>query len=96
LKPTPGHTPGHTSVLIESQGHHAIYLGDLCHHPLHFSHPDWVSSFDTHPDITPRTRAKFFAFAAGLDALVVCPHAPSPGLGHIKRTDGGFQWQPMT
>jgi glyoxylase-like metal-dependent hydrolase (beta-lactamase superfamily II) len=95
LLPTPGHTPGHTSVLIESQGQNAIYLGDLCHHPLHFSHPDWVSSFDTHPQVTPRTRAQFFPLAADLDALVICPHAPSPGLGHVKRTDRGFQWQPL-
>jgi glyoxylase-like metal-dependent hydrolase (beta-lactamase superfamily II) len=95
LLPTPGHTPGHTSILIESQGQNAIYLGDLCHHPLHFSHPDWVSSFDTHPQVTPQTRAQFFPLAADLDALVICPHAPSPGLGHVKRTDRGFRWQPL-
>jgi glyoxylase-like metal-dependent hydrolase (beta-lactamase superfamily II) len=80
-------------VLIESQGKTAIYLGDLCHHPLHFSHPDWVSSFDTHPQRMPGTRARLFALAADRHALVVCPHAPSPGLGHVRRTAGGFAWQ---
>jgi glyoxylase-like metal-dependent hydrolase (beta-lactamase superfamily II) len=95
LLPTPGHTPGHTSVLIESQAHCAIFLGDLCHHPLHFSHPDWVSCFDTHPDITPRTRARIFALAVERDALLICPHAPSPGLGRLKQIDRGFQWQPL-
>jgi glyoxylase-like metal-dependent hydrolase (beta-lactamase superfamily II) len=95
LLPTPGHTPGHTSVLIESQGKLAIYLGDLCHHPLHFSHPDWVSSFDTDPDLTPRTRAQMFALAVERDALLICPHAPSPGLGRLRRTDQGFSWQAL-
>jgi glyoxylase-like metal-dependent hydrolase (beta-lactamase superfamily II) len=95
LLPTPGHTPGHTSVLIESQGHSAIFLGDLCHHPLHFSHPDWISAFDTHPETTPRTRARIFDLAVERDALLVCPHAPAPGLGRLKRTGEGFLWQAL-
>jgi glyoxylase-like metal-dependent hydrolase (beta-lactamase superfamily II) len=96
LLPTPGHTPGHTSVLLESQGQTAIFLGDLCHHPLHFSHPDWVSSFDTDPDVTPKTRAWVFQLAAARNALLVCPHAPSPGLGRLRRSGHGFVWEPET
>lgn len=95
LLPTPGHTPGHTSVLIESQGHSAIYLGDLCHLPVHFSHPDWVSCFDTHPELTPQTRAWMFQLALVRNALILCPHAPSPGAGHLKKTSRGVSWQPL-
>lgn len=92
LHPTPGHTPGHTSVLIESEGQTAIVLGDLCHLPVHFAHPDWVSTFDTHPHVTPRTRAQLLRFAIERNALVVCTHAPSPGLGHVEKTARGFRW----
>lgn len=95
LLPTPGHTPGHTSVLIESEGRTALVLGDVCHHPLHFSHPEWVSVYDTHPGITPRTRARLFALAAGRDALLVCPHAPPPGLGRLRRTGDSDSWQAL-
>jgi glyoxylase-like metal-dependent hydrolase (beta-lactamase superfamily II) len=95
LLPTPGHTPGHTSVLVESRGRSAIFLGDVCHHPLHFSHPGWVSSFDTHPQLTPRTRARIFELAIGLDAWVICPHAPALGIGRISRTDESFRWDPL-
>lgn len=94
LLPTPGHTPGHTSVLMESQGQAAMFVGDLCHHPLHFSHPGWVSSFDTDPQLTPQTRARVFPMAADCNALLVCPHAPSPGLGRLARTGTGFAWAP--
>jgi glyoxylase-like metal-dependent hydrolase (beta-lactamase superfamily II) len=87
LLPTPGHTPGHVSVLVESQGRTALYLGDVCHHPLHFAHPGWISSFDTDPGQTPRTRAWLFAMLAERDALVLCPHAPAPGLGKVVRVD---------
>ncbi|TFW27318.1 MBL fold metallo-hydrolase [Massilia horti] len=96
LLPTPGHTPGHMSVVIESLGAMAIYLGDVCHHPLHFSHPGWVSCFDTDPDLTPRTRDWLFRMALEHDALLVCPHAAAPGLGRLRRLAGGFAWVPVT
>jgi glyoxylase-like metal-dependent hydrolase (beta-lactamase superfamily II) len=93
LLPTPGHTPGHTSVLVESQGECAIFLGDLCHHPLHFAHPSWVSGFDTDPHLTPATRARVFALAVERAALLVCPHAPAPGLGRLRRRRDGYEWE---
>lgn len=93
LLPTPGHTPGHTSVLVESQGQSVLFLGDVCHHPLHFAHPEWVSAFDTDPEITPRTRAWLFRLAADRNALLVCPHAPAPGLGRLRKTGTGYAWQ---
>lgn len=92
LLPTPGHTPGHMSVVIQSCGQMAIYLGDVCHHPLHFSHPEWVSSFDTHPELTPDTRARIFGMALAHRALLVCPHAAAPGIGRLRQTDGGVTW----
>jgi glyoxylase-like metal-dependent hydrolase (beta-lactamase superfamily II) len=93
LLPTPGHTPGHASVLLESRGRTALYLGDVCHHPLHVAHPDWVSSFDTDPVQTPLTRAWLFAMLAQRRAVVLCPHAPAPGLGRVVGTVAGFTWQ---
>lgn len=93
LLPTPGHTPGHLSVLVESEGSSALLLGDVCHHPLHFSHPDWISAFDTHPAITPRTRAGLFRLAVERDALLLCPHAASPGLGRLRKIDTAYVWQ---
>ncbi|HEX7079852.1 MAG TPA: MBL fold metallo-hydrolase [Gammaproteobacteria bacterium] len=93
--PTPGHTPGHASVVVESEGRTAIFLGDLCHHPLHVSQPQWTTELDTHPDTTPRTRASLFDFAAEREALVIFPHAEPPGLGRIERSDRGFRWNAL-
>lgn len=96
LLPTPGHTPGHVSVLIESAGRAAIFLGDVCHHPLHVSQPSWVTALDSHPEKTPRTRAALFELAAELGALVIFPHALPPGLGYIERSGAGFHWHAST
>lgn len=96
LLPTPGHTPGHVSVAIDWTGGTAIFLGDLCHHPLHVAHPDWVSEFDTHPRWTPQTRAALFDLAAELEAVVICPHALPPGVGLIERDGRGYRWRDLT
>ena len=39
LLPTPGHTPGHCSIVIESNGERAIVTGDMMHHPIQFKRP---------------------------------------------------------
>jgi glyoxylase-like metal-dependent hydrolase (beta-lactamase superfamily II) len=95
LVPTPGHTPGHTTAVIASRGSTAIFLGDLCHLPLHVAHLEWVSTFDTDPERTPAMRAKIFTFAVERNAVIVCPHAPSPGLGRVTSRGGGFRWEPL-
>ena len=50
LLPTPGHTPGHVSVRIESKGEQAIVTGDIFHHPCQFVHPTWEVSADFNHD----------------------------------------------
>ena len=32
-------TPGHVSVLIESEGERAVITGDMTHHPCQLAHP---------------------------------------------------------
>jgi glyoxylase-like metal-dependent hydrolase (beta-lactamase superfamily II) len=93
LLPTPGHTPGHLSVVVESAGRLLVCMGDVCHHALHFSHPDWVSCFDTDPRRTPVTRARLFGFALAHDALLLCPHLRHPGLGRLTRTGNTYAWR---
>ncbi|MCC6070767.1 hypothetical protein ACFSQU_14615 [Massilia sp. GCM10020059] len=81
------------SVLMESLGESAIYLGDLCHHPPHFEHLDWISSFETDPQVTLESRARLFEMAVQKAALVICPHATYPGMGRVRRVAGGYAWK---
>jgi hypothetical protein len=45
------------------------------------------------PSDTPAERARIFALALSRDALVVCPHAPSPGLGRLRAHGSAVRWE---
>jgi glyoxylase-like metal-dependent hydrolase (beta-lactamase superfamily II) len=49
IVPTPGHTPGHCSFLVESRRERAVVLGDAIHCPLQITHPEWAFSADVNP-----------------------------------------------
>ena len=59
LFPTPGHTPGHVSVLIRSRGEEAVITGDLMHHPIQLSYPMRHGNFDMDKDQGALTRHAF-------------------------------------
>jgi glyoxylase-like metal-dependent hydrolase (beta-lactamase superfamily II) len=84
--PTPGHTPGHHSVLVNSGGE-KILAGDLAHHPAQVDRCDWCPSFDSdHPTATA-TREKVFARLEKEGHLAAFCHFPGAGFGHIT-SDG--------
>ena len=87
LTPTPGHTPGHVSVMIESEGQTAVITGDMTHHPCQMAHPDWSPPFDTDRKASALMRRKMFAQWADQPILVIGTHYAGPTAGHVK-TDG--------
>jgi glyoxylase-like metal-dependent hydrolase (beta-lactamase superfamily II) len=91
LTPTTGHTPGHVSVLIESQGQTGVITGDMTHHPCQLAHPDWSPSFDSDPKAAAVTRARMFAEWADKPILVIGTHYAAPTAGHVKRDGAAFR-----
>ena len=87
LTPTPGHTPGHVSVMIESEGQTAVITGDMTHHPCQMAHPDWSPPFDSDPNAAATMRRRMFAQWADQPILVIGTHYAGPTAGHVK-TDG--------
>src|SRR5262245_51521527 len=74
LTPTTGHTPGHVSVIIESEGKTAAITGDMTHHPCQLAHPHWSPGFDSDPKAAASTRARMFAEWADKPVLVIGTH----------------------
>ncbi len=85
LMPTTGHTPGHVSVVIESQGETAIITGDMMHHPCQIARPDWAPSFDSDQSAARATRKAFLGDVADQPTLIIGTHFPAPTAGRIKR-----------
>jgi glyoxylase-like metal-dependent hydrolase (beta-lactamase superfamily II) len=93
LIPTPGHTPGHVSVLIESGGQQALITGDFIHHPVQMSRPEWCSSADSDPQVGLTTRKKVLADYVDSDVLIIGTHFPTPTAGYVRPLpDGDNYW----
>ena len=93
LMPTPGHTPGHVSVLIESQGERAMITGDMLHHPCQFGHPEWSPPFDSDPLAGAGMRRSVMERVAGEPVLVIGTHFAAPTAGHVVRDGDAFRFE---
>jgi glyoxylase-like metal-dependent hydrolase (beta-lactamase superfamily II) len=93
LLPTPGHTPGHVSVLIESQGQSAVITGDMMHHPLQVAMPEHPATFDLDKPRGAQTRVAFVERFRGQPVLIIGSHFADPGAGHIVPNGEGWKLQ---
>jgi glyoxylase-like metal-dependent hydrolase (beta-lactamase superfamily II) len=83
--PTPGHTAGHVSILVNSGGDHILITGDVAHHPAQVDRPDWSPSFDADPVMSAATRKKVMErLEAEGHAAAFC-HFVGSGFGRIVR-----------
>ena len=93
LTPTPGHTPGHVSVVIESKGETAVITGDMSHHPCQMGHPDWSPHFDSDRQAAAVMRRQKFAEWADQPILVIGTHYAGPTAGHVKTEGEAFRFE---
>jgi len=91
LEPTPGHTPGHVSVRVRSQGSEAVITGDLMHHPVQCAEPDVCSNFDSDRAQALATRVRFLREQADRDVLVLGTHFAAPTAGRV--VSDGAAWR---
>ena len=94
LLPTPGHTPGHVSVLIQSQGQSAVITGDMMHNPIQIAVPEREGRFDMDKSQAARTRCDFVQRFNGTPTLVIGSHFSEPTAGHI--IPDGKSWKLKT
>jgi glyoxylase-like metal-dependent hydrolase (beta-lactamase superfamily II) len=95
LVPSPGHTPHHICVVIESRGESAVFAGDVMHHPCQIAYPDWGASSDFNPDQAQASRSDLLKRCAESDTLLIGAHFADPVAGRITRNDSGFRLVPV-
>jgi len=89
LIPTPGHSPGHVSLHIRSDGEEGLLTGDVAHHPCQMAHLDWSSTADSDPRLSAQTRRELFSRFADRPVLVIGGHFDA---GHIEHDGGAFKF----
>ncbi len=93
--PTPGHTPGHMSVLITSQGEKGVITGDALHSPAQVQEWEWCSRADLDPDQARVSRRKLVEEAEREGTLIAAGHFPAPGFGRVVRLQDRRYWQAL-
>lgn len=96
LIPTPGHTPGHVSVAIQSKGQRALITGDCIHHPCQMTRIDWCSSADSDSDEGLSTRRNLLSNLTNTDTLVIGTHFATPTAGYVRPHTEGNYWLDTT
>jgi len=92
LELTPGHTPGHVAVHVESGGQHAFITGDLAHHPVQWAEPQWYAQPDTDRAQSEATRRRLLDEYAGTDVLVIGTHFGAPCSGRLVADGNGYRF----
>lgn len=92
---TPGHTPGHMSLRVDSGDQSLIALGDsMSHAYTNFAHPEWYNGFDSDGDQTVATRKRLLDMAAEDQIAILGYHFPFPGVGHVQRDGDQYRFVP--
>ncbi len=89
-----GHTPGHLTVSVMSDGTRTILGGDVSNHPFQVEHPHWSLPVDNDPELAGTTRDRIFEQIKNTDTHFVAGHYPMPGVGKIVTDDGVRVYQP--
>ena len=93
LQPTPGHTPGHVSVVVSSAGANGLITGDAILSTWTIPHPDWTSELDVDQELTVTTRQGLLERFADNGGLVFGYHLPP--VGRVTRAGTAYTFVPV-
>lgn len=85
---TPGHTPGHQSVLIGGEGRKLLYLADLIPTVAHLPLP-WIMGYDIEPLVTLESKRHVLERAVEEDWTLAFEHDPGIAWGRPVESSPG-------
>ncbi|MEM1267952.1 MAG: MBL fold metallo-hydrolase, partial [Pseudomonadota bacterium] len=93
-----GHTPGHTTYMIESEGQSVLIVADLAAHYVYsLGYPDWEVRFDMDKAAAAATRRRVLDMLATDKVPFIGYHMPFPAVGYVgRRGQDGFRYVPMS
>ena len=87
--PTPGHTPHHQGIRLESDGEIAFYIADLVPTSAHLPLP-WIMGYDVEPLVTLETKRRVLNQAKDEGWLLVFEHDPAVAWSRIGHDGKSF------
>ncbi|PRX28080.1 glyoxylase-like metal-dependent hydrolase (beta-lactamase superfamily II) [Paraburkholderia sp. BL18I3N2] len=92
----PGHTPGHTGYLVESESQDLLVWGDIIHvASIQLQNPAASVEYDTNVADAQHSRRLALQLAANKRYLIGAAHVAFPGLGHIRKNGRTYDWVPV-
>lgn len=88
---TPGHTRGHQSILLESEGWRGMFVGDMATYAVHMEKAAWLTAFDVLPLENIRTKRRWQAWAYENKAWLFFEHDPYTAVGMLRKRDRGYR-----
>jgi glyoxylase-like metal-dependent hydrolase (beta-lactamase superfamily II) len=90
---TPGHTVGHTSYAITSQGKTLYNIGDVAHHHVvSTERPREAFMFDTDGQQGIASRLRVLDMLAGSRTAFIAYHFPWPGIGYVGKRGDAYRY----
>jgi len=83
---TPGHTPAHQSVVVESGGETAVFLADTAQWPLHMERIEVLAAYDIQPLVNLETKRRLARWAVENRVLLIFDHHPDGMAGYLHST----------
>jgi glyoxylase-like metal-dependent hydrolase (beta-lactamase superfamily II) len=94
---TSGHTPGHSSLIVESESSKLLICGDALLDPqTSLLFPDWIPENDMDPFKAIKSRKKVLSLVTNEKMALLGFHFPFPGVGHIIPMENSYQFLPTS
>mgnify|MGYP001173630691 FL=1 len=91
--PTPGHTPGHTSLIISSNQIKGYITGDIFHSVAQFTNPDWSHRADINSEMAIKTRKTFLEKLTGEEIIAAGHLEHNKNIGKLIITKEKKYWK---
>jgi glyoxylase-like metal-dependent hydrolase (beta-lactamase superfamily II) len=95
IVPSPGHSPGHQHIEIDSRGRRAVLSGDILHNPIEIRHPEWTKLFDQDKQAAMDQRLRFLDAHTDVDITILAAHFGGSTAGHVVGTPTGRIFRPL-
>ncbi len=92
---TPGHTPGHISLLLEGSDQRLYLTADILHGEMQLAEPAWNIAFDADPELARQSREALYPELTKPNTLVAINHFADAVFGRLIKEGERLRWAPL-